>query len=355
MKKQKLFLLLMLFSILLVSCKEKTNPSSPTSTEETTEVEQVAEENSESESNSSKNHYPLSIYNFDSDRNIVEQKFEETPKRVVVTNGSTAEILLELGLKDHIVAVPETYVMEKYEEEYNTFQKLPNKYNLESVLAQGPDFVTGWYSFFQSEDTENVDYWNEKGVRTFIQRNTGGEVTRDINYLFWDILDYGKIFNVEEKANEIVLDMQHKIHDLSLKIENYNQEKFKTYDEKPGVMVIEVAKDGEYRLYGPKALAHTMLVALNIKDVTDGYGYGYRDEHLIERNPDVLFVVYFENSQTPEENVEKIYNNPGLQNIEAVKNKKVFPIPLGQMYGGGMRTISGFENFAHNTYPELFQ
>lgn len=360
-KTSALILTLLLITGLLMGCnnssitEEAPDAKTEVKTEDQKEEKSAVVQEETQLNTKAEGEYPVTIYNFDSKRNIIEQTFKEAPKNVVVTNGTTAEILLELGLKDHIVAVPETTIMEKYREDYETIEKLPNKYNLEAVLGQSPDFVTGWYSFFNDENTEDVTYWNEKGVHTFIQRNTGGEVTRDINYLFWDILDYGRIFHVEEKANEIVLDMQHQIHDLSLKISDYNAEKYKTYDEKPGVMVIEIANEGEYRLYGQKALAHSMLVSLNIKDVTDGYGYGYRDEHLIERNPDVLFVVYFENSQTPEENVEKIYENPGLQNIEAVKNKRVYPIPLGQMYGGGMRTMEGFENFAHNTYPELFE
>lgn len=355
MNKRILLILISLFCfILLIGCNYSENPKETSNSNSEVTSEESIKSTEELDQITTKTHYPLKIYNFDAQRNIAEQNFEQAPQRVVVTNATTAEILLELGLKERIVAVPESIVMDKYKSDYDSITKIPNKYNLESVLGNAPDFVTGWYSFFNSENTENISFWNDKGVKTFIQRNTGGEVTRDINNLFWDILDYGKIFDVEEEANNLVLDMQHKIHDLSLKVSDYNTEKYKTYDEKPGVMVVEIAKDGEYRLYGQKALAHTMLVTLNIKDVTEGYGYGYRDEHIIQRNPDVLFVVYFENSQTPEENVEKIYNNPGLQNVEAVKNKKVFPIPLGQMYGGGMRTIDGFENFAHNTYPELF-
>lgn len=354
-----LLLIAMLTMSLAVGCGQEKGPKQAKQDSKETVAENPSKDSKEGEtkvSDTGDKQYPVTVFNFDDKRNIIAQTFDKMPERVVVTNGTTAEILLELGLKDRIVAVPDiSSVMEKYKEDYDAITKIPRKYNLESVLANSPDFVTGWYSFFHDEKTEGTSYWNEKGVRTFIQRNTGGEVTRDINNLFWDILDYGKIFHVEEKAQEVVLDMQHQIHNLSLKISDYNGEKYKTYDEKPGVMVIEIAKEGEYRLYGQKALAHTMLLALNIKDVTGGYGYGYRDEHLIQRNPDVLFVVYFENSQTPEENVEKIYQNPGLQNISAVKNKRVYPIPLGQMYGGSMRTVEGFENFAHNTYPELFQ
>lgn len=351
MKKRKLylpFIALMIFG-LLTGCTHGHNNKTESAKNETEIKETTREESSNTEKN-----YPVSIKNFDSQQNYMEETFDRAPERVAVPNATTAEILLELGLKDKIIAVPESEVMDKYKSDYDAIPKLPEKYNVEAVLETGPDFITGWYSFFNDEGTEDTSYWNEKGVKTFIQRNTGGQYTRDINNVYWDILDYGKIFHVEDEAEALVQEMQEKVHDLGLKISKHNAKAYKTYEEKPGVMVIEIAKDGEYRLYGQKALAHTMLLSLDIKDVTNGYGYGYRDEHLIERNPDVLFVVYFENSQTPEENVDAIYNNPGLQNIEAVKNKRVYPIPLGQMYGGGMRTIAGFETFAKNTYPELF-
>lgn len=113
-------------------------------------------------------------------------------------------------------------------------------------------------------------------------------MTRNVDNIYWDILDIGKIFNCEERAEKLVAELKAEHHRLSLEISNYNKTSFDTYKSKPGVVVIEVAKEGEYRLYGQKALAHDMLVKLGIKDVTNGYGYS--DEHLIERNPDVLLV-----------------------------------------------------------------
>ncbi|WGX77009.1 hypothetical protein QJS64_08455 [Paraclostridium bifermentans] len=40
-----------------------------------------------------------------------------------------------------------------------------------------------------------------------------------------------------------------------------------------------------------------------------------------------------------------------LQSLNAVKNNRVYPIELGQMYCSGVRTIDGIETFANGLYP----
>ena len=51
--------------------------------------------------------------------------------------------------------------------------------------------------------------------------------------------------------------------------------------------------------------------------------------------------------------VDKVLENPALASLDAVKNKRVNSIALGEMYSSGIRTIDGINTFANGLYPQL--
>ena len=50
---------------------------------------------------------------------------------------------------------------------------------------------------------------------------------------------------------------------------------------------------------------------------------------------------------------DAIMNNAAFADIDAVKNNRVIPIELGQMYCSGVRTIDGIHTIANGMYPDL--
>ena len=353
MKHKLLIGLLLLFILVLTTgCQPK---KVETIVPETIKTDVVEGETELENKSIDEAYYPVTVRNYTYDQAYSDITLKAHPQRVVVTNTTTLEIMLELGLGEFIVLCDETKsILPKYQEAYEKLKHVEDTYNRENILMAQPDFIIGWSSVFNPDKIGPTSYWRERDVNTFIQRNTGGEVTRNVDNIYWDILDIGKLFNCEERAEKLVMDLKAEQHELAFAISKYNKKHFDTYESKTGVAVIEIADEGEYRFYGQKALAHDMLIKLGIKDVTEGYGYGYSDEHLIEINPDALVVVYF-SSQSAEEVTQKIYDNKVLSNISAVKNGQVYGIPLGQMYGGGMSTPEGFRTFAKAAYPDLFE
>ena len=75
-------------------------------------------------------------------------------------------------------------------------------------------------------------------------------------------------------------------------------------------------------------------------------------EDLIKLNPDCIFVSYMDrgNENVPVEEINKILENPAFASLSAVKNKRVYSIPLGDMYSSGIRTIDGINTFANGLY-----
>ena len=85
------------------------------------------------------------------------------------------------------------------------------------------------------------------------------------------------------------------------------------------------------------------------------YSVNTSEEDLVKLNPDSIFVVYMDRSDetVAQGEVDKVLENPALASLDAVKNKRVNSIALGEMYSSGIRTIDGINTFANGLYPQL--
>ena len=75
-----------------------------------------------------------------------------------------------------------------------------------------PDFIAGWSSTFTDKVLRSTEFWNERGVHTYISPNSApANRNRTIENEYADILNLGKIFDREEKAESLVKEMKDEI------------------------------------------------------------------------------------------------------------------------------------------------
>ena len=194
--------------------------------------------------------------------------------------------MLALGLEDRIVAaaVLDHDVKDEYKEAFSKVNYLeeftPSK---ETIIMEKPDFILGWYSLFDDKRLGDIDYWNESGANTYISLNSGVAEERTIENEIKDILNLGKIFNLEDKAQAIVDEITLTVNEVSSKVSN---------EEKQSAMVIEFYDDEIYT-YGSKTLAGDMVTKLGAEVLNpEGGNIGAGD--LIKLNPDCIFVSYMD-------------------------------------------------------------
>ncbi|MGL4654816.1 MAG: ABC transporter substrate-binding protein [Sarcina sp.] len=320
-----------------VSCGQ--GKTQTTTTTNTATTEQV----------SSKTQYPVTIQNFNYDRKMVDSTYQKAPERVITSVATATEIMIRLGLSDRIVAALETTdIPDDIKDEYSklkllNFKELKNK---EIAMTYEPDMIFGWWDDFNPHLLNKTEDWNANGVNTFIQANSGASSYRVFDNMYNDILDIGKIFDVEDKSEKLVNDMKKRVHNIQVKA--------KEIESKPKVLVAEHTSKGTLRLYGKGSIPHEMIERLGAIDVAEGVATDYTSEHLIKANPDVIIVPHL-TSQDPKEMVDKLLNDPALANVTAIKNKRVHSITRSEIYGSCPRTIDGFENFAKFIYPNEFK
>ena len=201
--------------------------------------------------------YPVEVttYNYAGDE--VKTTYDKAPEKVLAVYQGSIETMLELGLEDRLVAAAglDNELDEKYKKAFEKVEYLteftPSK---ETVTALNPDMILSWGSIFAEDKLGDVNTWIEKGCNTYINTNTRRQEgsSRTIENEMTDILNLGKIFNVEDKAQEIVDNMQTKI-DAALEASK-NQ-------KSQNVLIVEFLGN-DISNYGENSLAGDMVQSL---------------------------------------------------------------------------------------------
>lgn len=309
----------------------------------------LAEESTESAGK--KTEYPVTITTYDSDGSEMETTYEKAPEKVVAVYQGSIEALLALGLEDHIVAAAglDNEVPEEQAEAFAKVNYLDEfTPSAETVTMLEPDMILSWGSYFQDTTLGTASEWVERGVNTYINSNTSYDGSdRTLENEYKDILNLGVIFDVQDKAEEIVNGMKDTISGVLAQTAEI--------EERPTVMVIEFLS--EIRNYGEGSLGGDMVTQLGATLANTTYG-SIGQEDIIAADPDVLFVVYMPYSgDDPDEvmntNLNKILEDEAYQSLSAVQNGRVYPIMLSEMYASSTRTQDGINTFAQGLYPDL--
>lgn len=296
-------------------------------------------------------HYPQRIINYNSRDRKQEFIYGKPPQKIVAVWQDTIELLLALDVGDRIVAgmgVPDKkYILPEYQHQYEQipYTSLENL-DVETIVMMEPDFIIGWYSTFGAKVLRSTDFWQQRGVNTYITPSSRTSIDKhklEDEYSY--ILDIGKIFDKNEKAQQLVTQMQCEIDFVTAKTAKTKQ--------RPRAVIIEFIGK-EIRAYGEKTLAGDILTNLGGDLVVKNNTLSL--EQLVDLDPDVIFLVIIERNYGEEKNfLDRIYNNKALSHLRCVRNKRVYPVPLYAVYSSGIRTYDGIKIMAHGLYPELYK
>lgn len=295
-------------------------------------------------------HYPVTVQTYNENGEILEQVFESCPQRVVSISQANTELLIALGLGDKIVATAHRFspVYEVMENEYNSIpfiaeEGYPSK---EVVLEQEPDMLVGWGSLFAEDALGSVETWHERGIYTYLMSNTvSGLGNRTVEFLYDDIEELGKIFNVEEEAEATIFDMKERISAITEKVSEIPEQ------ERVNVVTIQYIYENEFLGRGGSDLVHNLAELAGGNHISENGKQNM--EVLVDLNPDVIIVLDLSTSPA-QEKIDAILENPTLQNINAVKNNRFVVLEHSAFYCGGPRTFEAIETLAEGFYPELF-
>ncbi|MGO5160359.1 MULTISPECIES: ABC transporter substrate-binding protein [unclassified Bilifractor] len=306
---------------------------------------------SSAEATSKHTQYPVTIKTYGSDGKAIETTYEKAPEKVLAVYQGSIETLLALGLQDHIVAAAglDNAVPDSMKAAFDSLNYLdeftPSK---ETVTMLEPDMILSWGSLFQEKTLGDTMDWINKGTNVYINSNTArNDSPRTLENEYQDILNLGIIFDVQDRAEAIVNKMKSTIADVLAQAGSQQ--------EKPSVMILE-SNDDTFTNYGADSLGGDMVTQLGAELANpDASEVGKED--IIAADPDVIFVVYMpysgDDPQTIQDEKLAVFNDDKtFQSLSAVKNGRVVPIMLSEMYAAATRTQDGIETFAKGLYPD---
>ena len=313
--------------------------------------EESAEEAEGTAEEGTKTEYPLTITTYDYDGNEIETTYEKAPEKVLAVYQGSIETMLALGLEDRLVATAglDNEVPDELKDAFSKTNYLDEfTPSLETVTMLEPDMILSWSSLFSDKNLGNVTDWIDKGCNTYYNTNTRPDGDRTLENEFTDILNLGKIFDVQDKAQAIVDDAKAVIDKTLTATADV--------EEKPSVMVLEPLGE-DITNYGAKSLGGDMVTQLGATLANPDASTAGKED-IIAANPDVIFVVYMPYAGDDPETVKEsqlavIKDDEALQSLDAVKNGRVYPIMLSEMYASATRTQDGIETFAKGLYPDV--
>ncbi len=343
MKKLIVLMMLSVMLVFAVGC-QKSEESVPVSEDAVVVTpKEVTIENKDG------SNYPVTIKNYNRAKEEIEITFEKAPERVVVVYQNAIEIMLALGLEDRIVGATglDHEVKPEFTQAFSQLNYYESGLSKEEVMGLNPDFIMSWYSYFDDKKLGDVGFWQERGVNTYMMANSGAQPNRDIAHEYEDIRLIGQLFDVEEKAEALIAEIEEKIE---------IGQAFASERDPIRAVVLEIGKEGSYRIYGEDSVGGDMATKVGADLVAKTSG-NIGAEDLVKLNPDVIFSVYysfFGGGVEETDAVNGLLEHEGLKSISAIQNGRVLPMKLGEVYCSGIRTIDGVETMLKGLYPDAF-
>jgi iron complex transport system substrate-binding protein len=288
---------------------------------------------------------PITITNLD-----YETTYTEKPQRVVSLATETTEILLKLGLGDRIVAAigkPEEALPE-LKDQFSRLNILSDgaRYpSLEAVIGADPDFIYARANAFNGTNAIGTvsDLEAQYEIKSYMVKSTSApQATMELVYE--DIMNIGKIFQIEDRASDLVASLKKDVETI--------QNKIGQVDEPVKVMFYDSGDTTSMWTAGNQ-LASDLLSRVGGINIFGDIPKNWSQvnwEEVVNRNPDVIIVFDYGN-ESAQSKIDLIKNQPAMKDVAAVVNDRFIVTKLANVMEG-IRNITAMEDFAKGLYPD---
>ncbi|MEN5046347.1 ABC transporter substrate-binding protein [Pseudomonas koreensis] len=274
--------------------------------------------------------YPLTIHSCNR-----EVTFNEAPKHAVSHDINMTQMMLALGLKSRMAGYSGVSGWKSVTPEMQSLldglPELAAKYpSVETLLNANVDFFfAGWdYGMRVGGDLTpqtlqplGINVYELTESCAFVMKRPAATLDDTYN----DLRNLGKIFDVQDRANALIADMQNQVAEIRKDLPA----------DKPRVFLYDSGEDRAMtsgRLGMPQALIDA-AGGRNILDDVDASWTRVNWETVVERNPQVIVIVDY-SEITAEQKIEFLLKNPALQSVDAIKSQRFIVIPYVQATPG---------------------
>jgi iron complex transport system substrate-binding protein len=266
------------------------------------------------------------------------------PQKVLTLGPNCTELFIALGLTDYItghsLADHSRGPLPEYAADYAKIPELTYSHaTREAVITSGADFIYGidWEFGGGIETEELADY----GITVYMN------AAKTLEQIYREILDIGRIFQIEERAEAFIADQNARIEAV--------QEKILPMSYRPKVLVYDHGSAGVFTAGGTNfaSLLIDLAGGRNIfGDMTEREWFTVSYEEVLAREPDVI-IIHDYDVPSVEEKIAEIKGGI-LSQLDAVQNERFVIIELESVLPGS-RMAHTTEIMAAGFYPGLFE
>ena len=264
------------------------------------------------------------------------------PQKVLTLGPNCTELFVALGLGDLVIGRSLVNHSRGPLEEYAAGVEAIAQLNYgsatrEAILSSGADFIYA-LDWEIGDAGCNIEEAAQYGMDVYVN----AAVTMEDIYK--EILDLGRIFEIEQTAEAFVEDQKSRIGAI--------QERVQTF-EPVDVLVYDSGNDGVFTCSGTnfESLLISLAGGRNIfDDLTDKQWVTVSYEEVLQRQPDVILIHDYD-APSVEEKIAQIKADPTMSQLECVKHERFAVITLESVLPGS-RMAYTVEKLAAAFYPQ---
>ena len=275
--------------------------------------------------------------------------FDAPPKRAISNDVNLTEMMLVLGLADHMVGYTGISGWKTLDEEMRANVKqlpeLSSKYPTKEVIvgANADFFFAGWNYGMKVGGEVTPETLEPFGVKVYELTESCTHIMKkgkaSIDDMYADLLNLGAIFNVEDKAKNLVSSYKAELKSFKDDLETGEPVRAFVYDS---------GEDTPFTA-GLYAMPTALIEAAGGVNVMNGFEKSWGTvtwEEVVAQNPEVIVIVNY-GSVTAEQKRAFMMSNPAFATIDAVKNDRFVTLEYVEATPGP-RNIKAIKTLANS-------
>ena len=251
--------------------------------------------------------------------------FEKPPERAVSNDVNLTEMMLVLGLADQMVGYTGISGWKTLDAEMRLgVKELPElsaKYPTKEVLvgADADFFFAGWNYGMKVGGEVTPETLKPFGIKVYELTESCSHIMdkqkASLKDMYNDILNLGKIFEVEDRAKALVANYKSELESFKANLKNT--------DERLRVFVYDSGEDAPFTA-GRYAMPTALVEVSGGQNIMDDFYKSWGTvtwEEVVDRDPQVVVIVNY-GDVTAEQKREYMMSNPAFKNISAIKNNR---------------------------------
>ena len=244
--------------------------------------------------------------------------------------------MLRLGLEDRMVGIGGVEgsrhpILPSLETAYRKVPQITANYpSMENLLGADPDFVFAGWNYGFNEGGITPAKLKKMGIKTYVLSESCIRIMRlksvTMEDTYRDIINIGKIFGIEEKAQKLVSAYRHKVKSVEQAIR---------LKQKVRVFVYDSGEDIPFTA-GRFGIPNTLIRLAGGDHIFKDLDQNWTTvswEQIVSRNPQVIVIVDY---GAPDAESKKIFllNHFALQEVQAIQNKQFVVLPYAAVTPG---------------------